>query len=224
MGLPVTKRALLIVSLLFFGLLTLTALGTQLIVHLQQGFDLVSFFSYFTYLSNLFAALVLLVGAGSLLTHREPSMRDDILRGSAVASMAIVGIVFSVFLRDANLGTLVPWVNIVLHYVMPVVMVASWLILPPQTALSLRQMVWWLIYPALYLVYILIRGRMVGLYPYPFLTRTRWRSMVTQGATAGWPSFQSRSQGATQEWPSIVPPCWWRSWWPVGCSSSWGTR
>jgi hypothetical protein len=42
MCLPVTKRALLIVSLLFFGLLTTTALGTQLIVHLQQGFDLLT--------------------------------------------------------------------------------------------------------------------------------------------------------------------------------------
>jgi hypothetical protein len=99
--------------------------------------------------------------------------------------MAIVGIVFSVFLRDANLGSLVPWVNIVLHYVMPVVMVAYWLILPPKTALSLRQIVWWLIYPALYLVYILIRGRIVGLYPYPFLNPNKVAQYGDPGGYSG---------------------------------------
>jgi FAR-17a/AIG1-like protein len=134
-------------------------------------------------LSNIFAALVLLVGAGYLLTRREPTARDDVIRGSAVASIAIVGIVFSVFLRDANLGSLVPWVNIVLHYVMPVVMVADWLTLPPKTRLTPRQIVLLLIYPAVYLAYILIRGRIVGLYPYPFLNPNK---VALYGGTGGY--------------------------------------
>jgi hypothetical protein len=72
-----------------------------------------------------------------------------------------------------------PWVNIVLHYIMPVVMVVDWLVLPPKTTLSLQQTAYWLIYPLVYLVYTLVRGAAVGFYPYPFL------NPATAGALAG---------------------------------------
>ena len=83
--------------------------------------------------------------------------------------MAVVGIVFSVLLRNEDLGSLLPWVNIVLHYVMPVVVVLDWLYQPPKTKLVVNQVVFWLIFPLVYLVYSLIRGSIVGFYAYPFL-------------------------------------------------------
>ena len=39
----------------FFALLVLVAIISQPVVHLQHGFDVVNFFSYFTNLSNIFA-------------------------------------------------------------------------------------------------------------------------------------------------------------------------
>jgi len=45
--------------------------------------------------------------------------------------MAIVGIVYGILLRDEDLGALLPWINVVLHYVMPVVVVLDWLYQPP---------------------------------------------------------------------------------------------
>ncbi len=174
-----TKRTLLIVARLFFGLLTLAAIATQFVIHTQHGFDVVNFFRYFTNLSNIFASVVLIIGAVYLFRHREPTATDDIIRGSAVASMALVGIVFGVLLRDVDLGALLPWVNIVLHYIMPVVMVIDWLALPPKTTLSLQQTAYWLIYPLVYLVYTLVRGAAVGFYRYPFL------NPATAGAPAG---------------------------------------
>ncbi len=163
-----TKRNFLIGARLFFGLLVLTAIGRQLALQIHYGHSIVNFFSYFTNLSNIFAAAVLLSGAFSLIQHRDPTVRDDIIRGRSVVCMALVGIVFSLLLRDQDLGSLLPWVNIVLHYVMPVVIVLDWLYQPPKTKLALKQAAYWLIFPFLYLVYSIIRGAIIGWYAYPF--------------------------------------------------------
>ncbi|MCY7355431.1 MAG: hypothetical protein LH470_10220 [Lysobacter sp.] len=46
-----------------FGLLALAALARQLALHIELGFDVVNFFSFFTNLSNLFPAAVLVFSA-----------------------------------------------------------------------------------------------------------------------------------------------------------------
>ena len=112
---------------LLLALLILAAVGTQLRQHLDASLSTVNFFSYFTNLSNLFAACVLLATA----LPRAPSARHDLLRYVSTVNMVIVGIVFSVLLRDVNLGALLPWVNAVLHYVMPVAVLLDWLLQLP---------------------------------------------------------------------------------------------
>lgn len=162
------KRSLLISARLFFGLLALIAIGRQLAIHIHHGYSIVNFFSYFTNLSNIFAAIVLLLGAFSLIQHRDPTVREDIIRGTSIVCMALVGIVFALLLRGQDLGSLLPWINIVLHYIMPVVIVLDWLYQPPKTKLALKQAAYWLIFPSLYLAYSIIRGAIVGWYAYPF--------------------------------------------------------
>ncbi len=162
------QRTILILLRLFFGLLTLAAIITQLTIQVQLGFSVVNFFSYFTNLSNIFALVVLLMSAIFLVQRRELTPTFELVRGASVVGMALVGIVFGVLLRDEDLGSLLPWVNFVLHYVMPVVMVADWLYQPPKTRLVFAQTWVWLIFPFLYLVYSLIRGSVVGFYAYPF--------------------------------------------------------
>ena len=164
-----TRRNILIAVRLAFSLLTLAAISAQLVVHVQSGFSVVNFFSYFTNLSNLFAAVVMLIGAIFLIRNREPTATHDLVRGSSVAGMAVVGIVFSVLLRDHDLGSLMPWVNTVTHYIMPIVVVLDWLFQPPKSQLALSQIRYWLIFPVIYLAYSLVRAAMIGWYPYPFL-------------------------------------------------------
>jgi hypothetical protein len=154
---------------LIFGVLTLAAIGWQLGLHRAAGYSVVNFFSYFTNLANLFAAGVLLHGAALAWTGRRPSPAHQRMRGMAVVYMTVVGIVFSVLLRDVDLGALRPWINVLLHYVMPVAVVADWLLRPGAAPNSARD---WLLVPAfplLYVVYLLVRGAQVGWYPYPFL-------------------------------------------------------
>ena len=164
-----TKRLVLIALRLILGLLTLTAIGRQLSIQIQLGYSVLNFFSYFTILSNLFAGVVLIFSALYLVKHRQPSVSGDLIRGAAVAGMALVGVVFAVLLRDVDLGPLLPWVNIVHHYIMPVAVVLDWLYQPPRTQLVVKQILLWQIFPLLYLAYVLIRGSVVSWYPYPFL-------------------------------------------------------
>lgn len=96
---------------LLFAALVLVAVGRQLQLHVAAGYDVLNFFSYFTNLSNLFAAGVFIVGAA---TRRAPGSRD-LARYIAVVNMTIVGIVFALLLRNDDLGALLPWVNAVLH-------------------------------------------------------------------------------------------------------------
>jgi hypothetical protein len=164
------KRTLLIAARFCFGLLTLVAIGYQFVYLAQLGvLNVVNFFSYFTNLSNIVAAIVFIIGAIVLLQRREPTPTQDLIRGASVVAMVIVFVVYGVLLRDIDLGKLLPWVNIVIHYIFPLVVLADWLYQPPKSTLSFARIGFWLIYPLLYLIYTLVRGAITGFYPYPFL-------------------------------------------------------
>lgn len=163
------NRSLLTVLRLIFGLLTLVAIGIQLNIQIGNRQSVVNFFSFFTNLSNLLAALVLLYGAYRATTERAPTPLVDLIRTAAAINMLVVGIVFALLLRDVDLGALLPWINTELHYVMPVFVVGEWLLLPPPSRLGIRQVVLCLLFPIAYLAYVMVRGAIVNWYPYPFL-------------------------------------------------------
>lgn len=152
-----------------FGAVTLVAVGIQLGIHISHGFSVLNFFSYFTNLSNIFAAVVLVVE--SVLSWRGKDLGPAwaLLRCISVVCMALVGIVFSALLRDVDLGSLLPWINTWLHYVMPVAIVADWLITPPRHAIPYKRVLIAIAFPLVYLAYSLIRGAAISWYAYPFL-------------------------------------------------------
>ena len=115
---------------LAFGVLTLTAIAVNLAHAFDEvpGFVVLNFFSYFTNLSNILAACVLIVGA----IAQPVSARWEAVRGLATFSMAVTGIVYAVLLAGEPLGVTDPWINTVIHKVMPVVMVLDWLLVPPR--------------------------------------------------------------------------------------------
>jgi hypothetical protein len=153
---------------IFLGLLPLLAIAQQLLIHVQLGLNLTHFFSYYTNLSNLLAGVVLLWSA-----FADPKgtrvFELAVWRLMAVINMTIVGVVFTLLLRNLPLGALLPWVNFVLHYLMPCVMVFDWLLWPPRQRLTMGALAACLPFPLLYLSYTLLRGWAFGWYPYPFL-------------------------------------------------------
>ena len=166
---PNTRVRLLLLLRLLFGLLALSAIGWQLGIHIRLGFSVLNFFSFFTNLSNLLAAAVLLLGALGFLVSRQSLHASTRVRYISAVNMAVVGIVYAVLLRDVDLGSLLPWVNFVLHYIMPCVVLLDWLLEPPNRRLRSADLLSALIFPVLYLAYIVVRGHGVGWYPYPFL-------------------------------------------------------
>ena len=152
------------------GLVAIAAQGYETIV-VKQG-SAVNFFSYFTIHSNLLAIVVLLWGA---LSSGSSSSARDILRGAATLYLAITGVVYSVLLaeEEARLQLIIPWVDVVLHRLVPLVMIIDWLLDPPLAPPSLRQGMVWITYPVVFIVYTMIRGPLVQWYPYPFLDPAR---------------------------------------------------
>ena len=154
-----------------FGLLVLAAIGYQAWTLVEAGvFDPTRFFLFFTILSNIFAAGVFLEGGRRQLTGATPL--PDLWRGAAVVYMTVTFVVFAVLLRglQEELQTNIVWVDSVLHRVMPVAVMADWLIEPPHRPLTFRRALGpWLAPPLAWTGFTLIRGAIDGWYPYPFL-------------------------------------------------------
>jgi len=130
-----------------------------------------NFFSFFTIQSNLIAAVVLLIGASGLPFVERPTGTWDLVRGAAAIYLTLTFVVFALLLSDITdeLQTTIPWVNAVVHQIVPVVMILDFLIVPLAHRISFRQSLVWIVYPLLWLAYTLIRAQIVGWYPYPFL-------------------------------------------------------
>ena len=161
------RSAVAAFRVLFAGL-TVVAIVVQLASLAAKGtLNPVNYFSYFTIDSNLIAIGVLV--AAALNRDRASTPWVDLVRGGAVVYMSITGIVFTLLLSNTDVDTAIPWVNSVVHELMPLVMLADWLITPPAARLRMRQGLLWLSFPLVWIVYTIIRGAIVNLYPYPFL-------------------------------------------------------
>ena len=62
--------------------------------------------------------------------------------------------------------------NTVVHYVVPIMMVAGWLAFGPRPRIDGRTVLLALLFPALWLAYTLVRGAIWKWYPYPFVDVT----------------------------------------------------
>jgi len=143
--------------------------------------QVINFFSFFTIESNIFAVVVLVIGAFLLFRRGRP--KDPAwfaaTRLSVTTYMVTTGIVYNLLLRGIPLpqGSTLPWSNEVLHVVAPIWLLIDWLFAPGRRALPWRS-VWIVVaYPLVWAAYTLIRGPLTFdavlgrdyWYPYPFL-------------------------------------------------------
>ncbi len=166
-----TRSKLLISYKLLFALLAFAALVTEIVATVERGsFNPVNFFSYFTVQNNMIAVAALILGALAVASGKR-SRGIELFRGFATVFMVVVGIGFAILLAGVEGITLtaVPWDNTVLHYIMPVVIALDFLIDRPRIKFSFKKDLSWLLYPAAYFTYTMIRGAETGWYPYPFL-------------------------------------------------------
>lgn len=132
--------------------------------------SVVRYFSYFTILTNImvtlcFTMLLLNINKKAAQLHSQ----TNILAAVSVY-ICVVGIIYNLILRFTwHPKGLQLIVDELLHTFIPVLFVVYWLIFAPKRNLKWTNVFTWLIYPFVYLVFILVRGAISGFYPYPFM-------------------------------------------------------
>lgn len=154
------------------------ALGLQLYLSLHlaiangkgMGWGIVTYFGYFTILTNI------LVGLALSIPFLRPASalgrffaRPDVATGIA-AAIALVGAAYFILLRTTwNPQGWHLAADVTLHYVTPLLFLLYWWLAVPKRGLRGWVILQGAVYPLGYFVYILIRGLCTGLYPYPFM-------------------------------------------------------
>lgn len=134
-----------------------------------DGYLFWNFFGYFTIQSNVMIALALAATLVASVQRKRGAVGLSVFRGASTVYIATTGIVYNTLLTSVDVQTSVQWSNDVLHKIMPVYAVLDWLLFSDRARLLFRHIWWFLLYPALWLVVILIRGATDGWVPYPFL-------------------------------------------------------
>jgi hypothetical protein len=130
----------------------------------------INFFSYFTILTNILAALALTLAWLASQSALGEFLSRPTVRTVIAAYIIIVMTIVYFVLR--HLTELQGWdfvADLLLHYVMPVLFVIDWLFLVPKQMLKMKDSFRWLAFPIIYLVWAFIHGTYSGFYPYPFL-------------------------------------------------------
>jgi len=155
----------------FLGWVTL---GIQLYQNCQVAGNLLGgldvFFSYLTVLINILAALVLTCMATSGDSTLRRFFLQPSVQGGAAVGMILVSLVYNLLLRVPLSFQEFQWVpDELMHDVMPVLFLLYWWFCVPRGRLLWRDALPWLIYLLAYCAYLLLRGYLIGAYPYDFI-------------------------------------------------------
>ncbi len=154
------------------GVLLQFYLSLRLAAQSGQGVTagLISFFGFFTVLTNIAVCLAFTIP----VLARKSAAGQFFARPFAVAgvatSIAFVGLAYHFLLRNVwNPEGTQLFANVLLHYVTPALFVLYWLLFWRSGSLRWIDAVVWAIYPTIYFVYALVRGHIIGSYPYGFI-------------------------------------------------------
>lgn len=129
---------------------------------------IVRFFSFFTILTNILVAFYFTV-----MSLHLPYLKKAGTLTAITVYITIVGAVYQVVLRQVWEPTgLQMIVDELLHTINPLLTILFWCLYENKNAVRYKQVPGWLIFPFIYLVYILARGSFSGFYPYPFINVT----------------------------------------------------
>lgn len=171
-----TAKARTLVALIavvaWFGVFLQLYLSLRLTDAMGMGtsLGLAIYLGYFTVLTNL------LVGVAAALPLLAPSsaaagffVRPATV-GWVTASIAFVGMAYFVLLRHVwNPQGLQLLADVLMHYVVPALCVIYSVIALRRAPLRWTLPLWWSLYPAAYFFYVLVRGVVIGHYPYRFI-------------------------------------------------------
>ena len=157
--------------LAMLAILAWFALAAQLYIIIRYrtasvGATIVQYFSYYTILTNIMIAWVCTV----LFIRREDTVKRKKVLTAILVYILTVGLTYNLILRSLwKPEGLQLLADNLLHSIIPFIYLVFWLIFVKKHTLQWSDFLPWLIYPLMYLVYVLIRGAIYGVYPYPFI-------------------------------------------------------
>ncbi|MDP4129291.1 MAG: Pr6Pr family membrane protein [Bacteroidota bacterium] len=130
----------------------------------------IRYFTFFTILSNLLAAVCFTYLLFSPLSRWGRFFSAPPNLTAITTYIVLVGIVYNIILRMLwNPRGLQKLVDELLHTVNPLLFLLFWIFFVSKSGLRWKAVFGWLIFPILYVVVVLLRGAFSGYYPYPFV-------------------------------------------------------
>src|SRR5215475_14468060 len=128
-------------------------------------------FSFFTISSTLLSGIV---SAQLAVRPDRDGTAWRTLRLAALAGITVSGACYASLLPAIHEpdGTAEITANTIVHYVVPIMTVAGWLLFGPRPRVGLRRVWWSLLFPVLWLACTLVCGAIWNWYPYPFFDVT----------------------------------------------------
>lgn len=203
-GKPLT---VLIALLAWFGVVLQLYLSLRLTDSMGmttvQG--LAIYFGYFTVITNI---LVGMATTWPLVLPSSASGRffvQPTAIGWVAASIAFVGVSYFVLLRHVwNPQGLQLVADVLMHYVVPALVVVYSLFALRRVALRWTAPLWWSVYPVVYFAYVLIRGVIIGRYPYHFIDVSQLGYALTlRNAIVLWAGFLMLAYVLTLLWRKL---------------------
>jgi hypothetical protein len=134
------------------------------------GMAIVHYFSYFTVMTNSAIVIFLLSIVVSENSKLSCWFKKSTIHSAVALYIAIVGLVYNILLINTwNPQGLEYVADRILHDLIPLNYLVIWFLYLRKGDLNWLACLKWVSVPAIYLVYVLIRGAFINEYPYHFL-------------------------------------------------------
>jgi hypothetical protein len=162
-----SSRTILIYRIIFAGLSWFTLITSAIIYTVSTGSILEWFNSFkaFTMQTNL---LVTIWFTLAILSYNNTEILDKItrpLKGAFTMYITITFVVFAILLSPFYQPTgYAAFSNIVLHYITPIAFIVDWVFTENKIRYRWNYLIYWIIYPLCYIIFIIIHGAFTGSY------------------------------------------------------------
>lgn len=131
---------------------------------------LTRFFSYFTILTNLLITISFTALAAKGRSQWYRFFSKPAIQTACTLYILVVGLIYNLILRSIwSPNGLQKLTDELLHTLIPLLCLCYWIFFVNKRKLAWKNSFAWLVYPAVYSLFIGIRGAISGFYPYPFI-------------------------------------------------------
>ncbi len=138
--------------------------------YLQEIFR---YFSYMTIWTNILVTIAFFFPLFFPFSHLSLFLNKPIVEGGLLVYIFLVMLINHFFLAGIVQLTGMQWVvDLFLHYIIPVLYIVFWIFFGIKGRQEYSNSIRWLIFPFIYILYVLMRGAIIAQYPYPFIDVT----------------------------------------------------